>query len=184
MLNILEEMCNRLAAGARVEPKHFSFIIEFMGLFANEYHHSNEEVLINAMRKAGAPFSQTPLGEVEKDHQALQGLLGEFSTAVSAYTRGDEHAWVDVVDHGRRLIEAHFDHMQKKDYIMYYMADIHLSEEEQTSLMMDFARLEDLQVISGKTNRFGHIRHELEHTYGIGDAMEEYKRSKITDPDF
>ena len=181
MLSILEEMCNRLAAGNRIEPKHFAFIIEFLGLFAIEYHHTNEEILINAMRRAGAPAGGTPIDRIEDDHDLLRGMLDQLNHAVAAYTRGDPHAWIDVVDHGRRLTETMFDHMQKEDYIMYYMADIHLSEQEQAELMVDFARLEDLQVISGKKSRFARLRTELEHTYGMKDVVGVYRRSRQAD---
>ncbi|MGQ9493468.1 MAG: hemerythrin domain-containing protein [Anaerolineae bacterium] len=69
VLNILENVCQRLETGKAVDAEHLEHILEFIRIFADRCHHGKEEdLLFPAMEKAGIPREGGPIGVMLIEH--------------------------------------------------------------------------------------------------------------------
>jgi hemerythrin-like domain-containing protein len=119
-----------LAAAARDDspnPKQLSDLVAFFRLYADAYHHSKEEdVLFEAMHRAGFSRQQGPIPVMLHEHEQGRALVGRLDSLArenqwDAATRDELLATASDFSH---LLRAH---IEKEDQILYPMAQARLS---------------------------------------------------------
>lgn len=166
MLNILENVCQRLETGKAVDAEHLEHILEFIRIFADRCHHGKEEdLLFPAMEKAGIPREGGPIGVMLIEHVQGRNYVRGMGEAVSRYKAGEVKAASDFIANARGYIALLRQHINKEDNILYRMADMHLSESKQQELLEQFEQVERERIGPGKHEEFHRLLEHLETVY-------------------
>ncbi|NLT43477.1 MAG: hemerythrin [Anaerolineae bacterium] len=155
MLSVLENVADRLEGGEAVPHADLEAMLDFIRTFADSLHHAKEEgLLFPALERAGFPRESGPVGVMLLEHDAGRGHTRGLAEAAERLQAGDAAAARQAAGHARAYVQLLDAHIYKEDNILFEMADMHLSEEEQKWLSDEFERVAD---------RFGHDRHEEYH---------------------
>jgi hemerythrin-like domain-containing protein len=165
-LRVLEAVCQRLESGGGVDAAHIEEIIEFIKGYADRCHHFKEEdLLFEAMEKAGFPRHAGPLGVMLAEHDMGRGYVRGMSDAVASYKLGDRKVVSVIVKNARNYISLLTAHIAKEDNVLYPMADQRLSEEQQRELAVQFEKVDGEKIGLEKLAQFHEILTRLENIY-------------------
>lgn len=166
MLGILERVCAKLESGGQVNPVHLEQIVEFLKVFADKCHHGKEEdLLFPAMEAAGLPRQGGPTGVMLREHEEGRGYVRALTEAVAQYKGGSLAASARIIQSARNYIALLDQHIHKENEVLFPMADVHLSEEQQRQLSAGFERIETERVGAGKHEEFHQLLHNLKGVY-------------------
>lgn len=158
MLNILSVVCDKLQNEEEVNPEHLERIMDFFKIFADKCHHGKEEdLLFPALEECGIPKEGGPVGVMLYEHNIGRGYIKEMSEAKQDKDK--------IVENARNYISLLSQHIQKEDNILFQMADIHIPEEKQQKLLIEFERLEEEKIGKGKHEEFHKLLEELKKIY-------------------
>lgn len=158
MLQILEKICDKLETGEKVNQEHLDKILEFIKIFADKCHHGKEEeLLFPALEKAGIPKEGGPIGVMLADHDTGRGDVKGMVENLENPAKFAENA--------RNYITLLRDHIDKEDGILYPMADMHLTEENQKELLAGFSEIENERIGPGKHEEFHRLLENLKGVY-------------------
>jgi len=85
--------------------------------------------------------------------------------AVAAYKAGDRSVIPTIVRNALGYVSLLQQHIYKEDNILYRMADMHLSEEQERQLLEGFERVEQERIGPGRHEAFHALLDRLEQTY-------------------
>lgn len=166
MLRIVEEVCRRLEAGQEIPADDLEQIVEFIQTFADRCHHGKEEdLLFIEMEKAGIPRQGGPIGVMLVEHEQGRAHVRAVKEAVTAYKAGDRSVIPTLVQNALGYVSLLQQHIYKEDNILYQMANMHLSEEQERSLLEGFERVEEERIGPGRHEAFHVLLDRLEQTY-------------------
>lgn len=149
-LKTLEKVCKKLDKGEKVDQRHLDGLLDFLRTFVDKCHHSKEEdVLFPALEKSGVPNEGGPIGMMLIEHDTGRGFI-------KGMVEGK-----DFTENARSYIALLNDHIDKEDNILYMIADMHISPEEQKNLLKEFDKIEEEKVGKGKHEEFHKMLDEL-----------------------
>lgn len=167
MLKILGKLCEIIEKGEKVENEDMRKILEFIKVFADTCHHGKEEgLLFPAMESVGIPREGGPIGVMLYEHNVGRNFVKGMANGIEELEKGNEKAKKEIVENARGYIELLSAHIEKEDNILYPMADMHLSEEEQNELVEKFEKLEEEVIGKGTHEAFHKLVENLEAIYG------------------
>jgi len=157
MIAILRNVSARLEnESSAVDPADLVEIVDFIRVFADQCHHGKEEdLLFAAMVKAGVPKQGGPIAVMLVEHDQGRGYVKGMADAIPAYKAGDVRAGYRIAENARGYVRLLTQYIDKEDNILYPIADVHLSEEQQICLLEGFDKVEE--------ERVGHGKHEEYH---------------------
>lgn len=168
MLSILERMCDKLEAGGEVKPVHLDQTLEFFKIFADKCHHGKEEnLLFQAMEKAGFSKQQGPLAVMFSEHTTGRNYVQELGKAIMRYKESNCQDSFGILKPARSYIALLRDHIAKEDNVLFPMAEAHIAEAQQQELLSEFDRVENEIVGKGKHEEFHAVIKELKGIYLI-----------------
>ena len=139
MLSVLGKVCEKLESGEDVDPEHVETIIDFIRGFADKCHHGKEEdLLFDAMEKAGIPSERGPIGVMLGEHDMGRGFIRGMSDALASYRLGDSGVARVIAENARSYITLLTNHIVKEDNVLYPMADARIPQEQQRELSVLF----------------------------------------------
>ncbi len=166
MLNIMDEICNRLEAGKKVSTKDIDSIIEFIKTFADKCHHAKEEdLLFPAMEEAGIPREEGPIAVMLMEHDQGRGYVKGLGEAAAKYKDGNQKAAGRIIENARNYINLLTQHIDKEENILYNIADMHISEKKQKELLKRFDKIEIERIGKGKHEKFHKLLQSLKKAY-------------------
>lgn len=166
MLDILDEICNRLQAGQQVRAEQLAQIVEFFRIFVDKCHHAKEEeVLFPEMEKAGVAKKDGPLGVLLAEHEQGREYVRNMGVEVAAYQAGNKTRGENIVALARQYIELLNQHIHKEDDVLYPMADKLFSEQRQQEMVEEFAKIESERLGAGTHEKFHALLHQLQEEY-------------------
>ncbi|MGC8837510.1 MAG: hemerythrin domain-containing protein [Anaerolineae bacterium] len=166
MLGILSGACRRLEAGEAVDPDDLEQMLEFIQVFADRCHHGKEEdLLFKAMEEAGVPREGGPIGVMLLEHDQGRQFVRGMREALALYRSGHPRARSAFVHNARSYVTLLSQHIYKEDNILYPIADMHLTEEQQQRLLEGFARVEEERIGPGRHKEFHRLLERLERAY-------------------
>jgi len=166
MLRIAEKVNEKLEAGEEVNPEHLEQIVEFIRVFADKCHHGKEEdLLFVAMEEAGIPKEGGPIGVMLAEHDMGRGYVRGLSQAVARYKAGDRGVSPAIIENARNYVALLSQHIDKEDNILYPMADMHLSEDQQEELLEGFEKVEREKIGPGRHEEFHKLLDHLQEVY-------------------
>lgn len=166
MLKILNEVSARLDAGQTVDPAHLESMVEFIRVFADRCHHGKEEdYLFVAIEAAGIPRQGGPTGIMLEEHDEGRGYVGALAEGVERYKAGDTSAASVISQNARNYAELLDQHIDKENEILYEMADMHMTPEQQEEMSAIFARVETERIGPGGHEKYHQVLHDLKEVY-------------------
>jgi hemerythrin-like domain-containing protein len=143
VLDCLELIIKRTLAGHPFPAKDATDIVDFLGNFADRYHHGKEEHhLFRVMETRGFSADEGPTAAMRHEHTIGRQCVGIMRESIPAAERADPAASKAFAEAGAAFIELLRQHIAKEDGVLYVMADRMLSETDQRSLGEDFAQVE------------------------------------------
>ena len=172
MLNILEEVADRLDAGRRVERDDMAAMLEFIQVFADRCHHAKEEdLLFPAMASMGISQEGGPIGVMLHEHGVGREHVREMAGALAGAADGGRAASQAFSEHARAYAQLLRQHIDKEDHVLYPLAERLLGREEDERLYEGFERVETDVIGAGRHEEFHRLLDRLEETY-LGGAAE------------
>lgn len=166
MLEILEAICTRLEANQQVDPQHLEQILDFIRIFGDSCHHHKEEnLLFPDLEAAGIPREDGPVGMMLMEHDQGREYVRNLARAIIGYKAGDPQATEGIVENARGYVNLLNEHIDKEDNILYMMADMHLTEEQQRDLLKGFEKIEAEKIGPGRHEEFHQLLDTLKKIY-------------------
>ncbi|MCL5959240.1 MAG: hemerythrin domain-containing protein [Chloroflexi bacterium] len=167
MLRVIHLAARKLDAGVPVSPDSLRKMVDFIRTFADKCHHAKEEgLLFPAMEQKGIPKDGGPIGVMLLEHDEGRSYVRQMAEAIDRYEQGDRSAAKTIADNARNYAELLEQHIRKEDGILYHMADMALSEEEQQSLLGQFEEAEIKAVGPGQHQYYQKLVEDLEKELG------------------
>jgi hemerythrin-like domain-containing protein len=117
-LVVLEKMHQALEAGQKLNVASLEKWIEFIQLFADRYHHLNEErILFERLAERGMPRLGGPLEVLESEHEESRMLIRSITDTAPWVIKGDATA--------RERFAT-----QAQNYIQLLRSHIHTEEDD------------------------------------------------------
>ena len=120
MLDVLERMSERIAAGKSVPTDHLKQVLDFLQVFADQCHHGKEErLLFSAMEAAGVPKEGGPLAVMLSEHGRGRLFTGEMRDLVELLRERGIGCSFGVHNPGAPVCEpAQEPHMERKQCLV------------------------------------------------------------------
>ncbi len=144
MIEVMNAVCRKISAGEKVDPGHLKQIVDFIRSYADRFHHAKEEdLLFKSLEKTGIPAEGGPIGVMLQEHETGRAFVGNMADAIDACQQRDSGSAERFAENARGYGELLTQHIEKENTVLYPMADMHLSPEEQDRLLREFARVEE-----------------------------------------
>jgi hemerythrin-like domain-containing protein len=162
MLDVAEELADRLRRDEQVAPETLGEVNEFFQLFADRCHHAKEEeVFFPLLEQKGIPRAGGPIGVMVAEHEQGRALIREMVESADAYSRGERAAGRRWAEAARQYSDLLSQHILKENNVLFGMAERVLSPAEQSSLAGDFERLETEKMGAGTHERLHRVMDRL-----------------------
>lgn len=156
-LRVLDVVCQKIEAGEMADSKDLADILEFITVFADKCHHGKEEdLLFPAMVGSGVPKEGGPIEVMLAEHNEGRGYVRAMKEASQQK---------NFVGPARSYINLLTQHIDKEDNILYMIADMHLTEEKQKELSVEFEKVEKEKIGEGKHEEFHKLLEKLSGIY-------------------
>ncbi|MHB1293869.1 MAG: hemerythrin domain-containing protein [Anaerolineae bacterium] len=164
---------DRIAALARTEGQvnidHVEAMIEFLQVFVDACHHGKEEnLLFDALERAGVPREGGLVGVLLVEHQVGRVYVQTMLNAVERHMEGEQGTLSRFADAATQYTALLRNHIVKEDRDLYPLADAKLDAEEQAKLEEGFERIEREVVGEGRHEAFHKMLETLSATYLAG----------------
>lgn len=165
MLNILDEINERIRSGIEVDPHHLEKVLEFLKIFADKCHHGKEEgILFPTMEKYGIPRAG-PIGVMLMEHELGREYVSEMAEAVERYGAGDIETLDIFRENAKEYVELLKQHIDKENNILYRIAEMHIPKDEDEKLLERFEKLEYEKIGPERHEELLHILEMLSAIY-------------------
>lgn len=165
-LRILGKIAEKLDAGDPVPAEHLEQLVDFIRTFADRCHHGKEEdLLFTEMEKAGVPRQGGPIAVMLLEHDQGRGYVRAMADAIAEYKAGDRAAAQKFAQNAYNYVGLLTQHIDKEDNILYVIADMHLSDEQQACLLEGFERVETERIGPGKHEEYHRMLERLSAIY-------------------
>jgi hemerythrin-like domain-containing protein len=165
MLDVLGQVCGRLADTQELNRDHFEKMIEFLRVFVDKCHHGKEEeLLFPALEGAGVP-KNGPIRVMLEEHEQGRKLVRAMAEAFAGFSGGDPSASRAIVQSGQDYIALLRAHIEKENNVLFAMADRLLPAGAQDELYEGFEKIEEERIGLGKHEEFHRLIETLSATY-------------------
>jgi len=166
MLRVLEKVCQKLEAGDELNPGHLLQIVDFIRGFADRCHHAKEEnLLFPAMIDSGLPKEGGPLSVMLNEHQQGRKYVREMEEEAQEYSRGSLSSSRKYAENAKNFISLLTQHIDKEDNILYEIARMHIPENKEKLLSVEFERVEREKIGVGVHEKYHYILKEMKRIY-------------------
>jgi hemerythrin-like domain-containing protein len=166
-LHALNGVCVRLEWGDPVPHEALSELVDFIGAFADAFHHGKEEAyLFPALDNRGIPRDAGPLEALERQHEIERYLTGKMRSAVEKYREVDPASRSQFVEAASRYVDHLTAHMEAEEAILFRLADEVLEEPDRAALAAAFKQAES-QLSPRTKEDFEKLADELEEKWAL-----------------
>jgi hemerythrin-like domain-containing protein len=134
---------DELRRGTILPAKILQSLVDFLRLYAERYHHEEEQWLFGMLREKGVPAEIYPIATLSREHEKLRVLVDQLAQATDVYKKTDGRVTGTLADILQSLSLLYRDHIWKEDYLLLPMANKILSAEDQQLLAETFHLIND-----------------------------------------
>lgn len=162
VLSVLEGALVKLEQGGTVDKEFLGKVTEFFSGFADACHHKKEEqVLFPRLAERGIPVEGGPIGVMLYEHEEGRRYIRGLAEGMAAFDRDPDEAKQLISENGRHYAELLRAHIQKEDQVLFSLADVSLTPEDERELIQRFEEAEH-HLGEGLHKRFVKLAEELE----------------------
>ncbi len=126
-----------------VNTDHFELVINLIRNFADGTHHRKEEnLLFPLMGEKGYSPENGPVAVMLHEHEEGRNYVKQASAGIQNFKKGDSGALLSVYENMSSYAYLLQDHIEKENNILFRMADQAFTDDEQQSLLVQFANVE------------------------------------------
>lgn len=138
-LAALEKMCRALEAGQTINSNSLEKWIEFIQVFADRYHHLNEErILFERLGERGMPRLGGALEVLESEHEESRMLIRAIADTVPWVHRRDPAALERFLIQSRNYIQLLRSHIQTEEDDVFPQTDSFLTSSDHADISTAF----------------------------------------------
>lgn len=115
--------------------------------------------------ESGIPNEGGPVGMMLREHVIGRGYIAGFAEGTAKYKAGDKQAIAEITKNIRGYGELLTSHIFKENNVLYKMADMHLTAQQQTELLANFEKLEEEVIGRGKHEAYHKLPERLSQQY-------------------
>jgi hemerythrin-like domain-containing protein len=165
VLNCLEKLADRCAAGGKLDRASVLEALDFFRHFADRCHHGKEEGCFFPLLEArGWARQGGPTGVMLHEHEEGRRLIAAMAEAV------EKDAHREFVRHARAYIELLREHIRKEDRCLFPMAAEVLGDVEADALARSFESVESADMGEGTHEHYLQLANDLARRLGIPQA--------------
>jgi len=166
MLDVLERMSERIAAGKSVPIDHLKQVLDFLQVFADRCHHGKEErILFFAMEEAGVPKEDGPLAVMLSEHGRGRLFMGEMKNLMISYEKGESGALLVFTTPALQYVDLLRSHIWKENNVLFPMAEKALPADKLQMIGEQFDRFEKEEIGQGTHEAFHEMIDKLSKIY-------------------
>ena len=155
MLDVLEEMSERIVAGKSVPTDHLKQVLDFLQVFADKCHHGKEErLLFSAMEAAGVPKEGGPLAVMLSEHGRGRQFIGEMKSLVNSFEKGESGALLVLTTPALQYVNLLRSHIWKENNVLFPMAEKEIPAAKLELIGEQFDRFENEEIGQGTHEAF------------------------------
>ena len=166
-LRALDGVSMRLEWGDHVPYDVLSQLVDFIGVFADRYHHGREEeCLFPVLALKGIRHQGGPLQVMEQQHEIERDLTAEMGRAVKSYREVDPESRGRFVEAARRYSQHLLRPLEKEESILFRIAEEILDDEDKAALAEAFKQAES-GLPPDSRQEYERLAAKLENDWGI-----------------
>lgn len=136
----LSGICVRLESGDQVPAEVISDILDFVGGFADRYHHGKEEKYLFPTLQQGNVLDDEAFDALNQEHEIERVLTAEMDSLLRGLKAGHNLDIQLLAKTALRYIDHLTAHIRHEDSILFRFADELLDESEKEKLNENFTR--------------------------------------------
>jgi len=166
VLNCLEKLADRCAAGQALDGASAREALEFLRHFADRCHHGKEEGhLFPLLEARGLARLGGPTGVMVHEHEEGRELIAGMARAIEA------NAPREFVRHARDYVRLLREHIRKEDQCLFPMAAALLSGPDAEALAQRFESVEKAEMGEGTHEHYLRLADALAGRLGVPRAQ-------------
>jgi hemerythrin-like domain-containing protein len=175
VLDCLEAMVDRAKASTKLEEDAANQAVDFIRNFADRCHHGKEEDhLFRLMNERGFSTETGPLAVMYHEHTQGRAFVKGMDEAIPGAVQGDQQALADFAQNAESYVELLRAHIYKEDNILYPMANMVFSQEDQDQLLDLFHHVEHDYMGAGTHEKYLAVARELAERYGVEEKPQAH----------
>ncbi|MDD5544333.1 MAG: hemerythrin domain-containing protein [Acidobacteriia bacterium] len=145
----LERMCTALEAGQAINSNSLEKWIEFIQIFADRYHHLNEErILFERLSERGMPRLGGALEVLESEHEESRMLIRAIADTVPWVHRRDPAALERFLLQSRNYVQLLRSHIQTEEDDVFPQTDSYLTAADHAEISNAFDQAVDNGIVA------------------------------------
>jgi hemerythrin-like domain-containing protein len=160
----LSGICVRLETGEEVPAEVISDILDFIGGFADRYHHGKEEKYLFPVLQQGKVFNDELFDALNQEHEVERILTAEMDSFLRQVKAGQDLDVQLLAKAALRYIDHLTRHIRHEDSILFRLADELLDESEKENLSENF-RNAAIELGLGEIERYEQVAAHLERDW-------------------
>lgn len=141
MVDVLDAVAARLAAGRDVPLRLVSDVLEFFDRFAMQHHDLEESVLFPFLARHGIDSDQTAVHALRCQHDAGRAYNGTLRAGLRRFAGGEDGAGSALAATMNAYSELVREHLRIEDEYFYGLADRILTDAEHAEVAKAFGDL-------------------------------------------
>ncbi len=162
-LKVLDVLCEELENKKKVPIEHLKQVLDFITLYADEYHHGHEEnILLPFLNHCSFSTKLKFIEEIVDEHLLHRGYVDAMADALAnSVSSVPPHSFTNQA---RNLIGLLSEHILKEDNLLLPEAESIFSEQDQQTLFNKLTESET-EIQKSQNKIFLHSIAELEKIY-------------------
>jgi len=143
MLDVLERVSEKIASCESVPTDHLKQILNFLKIFAEEFHNGKEETYLFAeIKEAEIPESKDLLAVMTSEHGRGRGFIEDMNDLLESSEEGQPGSLMVFTTPAQQYINLYRSHIWKENVVLFTMAEEKLSADKLSLLGRHFEELE------------------------------------------
>jgi len=155
MLDVLDRMSERIAAGKNVPTDHLRQVLDFLQVFVDKCHHGKEErLLFAAMEEAGVAKEGGPLAVMLSEHARGREFVAEMKNLLNSCEKGESGFVLVLTTPALQYVNLLRSHIWKENNVLFPMAEKAVPADKLKLIGEQFDRFEKEEIGQGTHEAF------------------------------
>ena len=173
VLNCLAKMVVKFESEGKVDAESARDAVDFFRNFADKCHHGKEEThLFPKFERANAEGHCNPISVMLYEHDEGRAHVRGMDESIEAASKGDPDALKKWATHAKGFIMLLRSHIEKEDTVLYPMANMMFTNDDQNELLGLFDRVETEEMKVGTHEKYLGIANKLADCFGVKKVAE------------
>lgn len=166
MLGIMKIIAEKINKHHEPDLEEIEFIIDFLRVFADKYHHGKEEIIyFPELIEAGMSNVNSPVAVMLFEHEVGRGYIKDMASSVEGIKSGDRSAIDKLGESLLNYVDLLENHIQKENNMLFPLGNKILPVAKQEVLYKHFKVMEENVINHDLRKHYDELLHHLEKKY-------------------